>query len=508
MTDSLKQRKTLNWSKAQKQTIPPSTKSIDAMIHNESMTLRKAVSELLANALDQGAKWIDVSNSADAFEVTDDGNGCPRTTREMLRLGEHFSNSQRSTIGRFGVGFKDAVIWLGDRVEVNSLNLLGHQSAARADWQEMIRIGDWDAKFLEDSDRNEHGVTIRVTGLRQERFDRWDEVPEYISSLYSAAIDAGVIITVDGVKIKSIPHPILEDMAEFHGEYQGRLFEGICGILVDRKSARSGWDVRWGHLTIYNGYQKEGFHNYSPQGFYGRLLLKDNVSKWTLSRNKGEIAELAKLLNSPQIQEIIKPILDKLKNRGQTLQMKLNQKLAQKFCQNFLEVAKVRLTPDIEPTGGRTRTKPGRGGKVGVRGIDGTSPRRKSVQDENGSVREKLRKANEVEIQPHNNIESYGLGYVDITENGTLVKIFVEDVTPLGEYLWKTEGGRELLQHYAVGLLAIHFSLSKEQFEMPFLQEVTVSLSPEETQKVARVWSFCTQCCDFILAHKLTTKVA
>jgi Histidine kinase-, DNA gyrase B-, and HSP90-like ATPase len=499
----------MNWDHAEKLTIPPSTKAITAMIHNEGMTLRKAISELIANALDQAATQIDINLEPYRIGVNDNGNGCSRL-QDMLRLGESFGHG-RSSIGRYGVGFKDAVIFFGDRVEVHSLTREGKRSSARANWQEMIAGGDWEAKFINDSDRTESGVTIIISELRRERLADWDEVPEYISALFSAAIDVGVSICLDGIRIKAIPVPELEDEISFRGDFAGKKFDGFCGILRDRHNVRSGWEVRWGPLTICQGYQKDGFHNYSPQGFYGRLLLKDDREKWTLTRNKTVVTELGALLNSKEIQDIIRPILEKLKQRGQTLQMKLNQKIAQQFCQKFLQSVKVRPTNEQELQG---LGDSGLGGKMerktkknlGLKAGDKLRSKRKP--DETAKLRERLERANDIQILPHDSIAQYGIGYVDITENGTIVKIFIEEETAFGQWLWTTAEGSPYLQHYAVGLFAQHVALNKEGTQMEFFSTINVETAQLESQRIAKVWAFCTLASNFHLFEKVSSKAA
>jgi GNAT superfamily N-acetyltransferase len=502
--------KKLDWSKAEVQKISPTTKSILGMIANEHVNLQIAMAELVANSLDQLATNIEISYDEKRGEVSvkDDGNGCPITTREMLRLGESHSSTQRGKIGRYGVGFKDAVIHLGDKVEVHSLTRGGKQSSARADWQQMLKDGEWEAIFLDDSDQDEHGVTVIISDLRVDRLDEWEDVPDYIASLFSAAIDAGIFITVDEIRVESNEGPELDDLVEFRGEFEGKIFEGFCGILVDRRTAKSGWEIRWGHLTVDPSYQKEGFGNYSPQGFYGRLSLKDDINKWTLSRNKTRVQEVPALLKSEKIQAIIQPILEKLKQRGHTVQMKLNQKLAQVFCRKFLEAAKVKLTDETEETG-RVRTGTKKGGKRGsALGGDGNRRRRKREQDEEAKLLEKLNRAKDIQILPHSSIEQYGIGYVDITEGGTIIKVFVEECSEFGEWIWKTPEGAPILDHYAVALLAQHFALVKEDLQLSFLSEIKLETTPLDTQRIARIWSFCIEASEFHSTGKIGIKAA
>jgi hypothetical protein len=121
--------------------IPPSTSSIQAMIDAESMSLKKAVAELIANAIDQHAKNINLNlnRKTRQFIIGDDGNGPPKDLEAMMEIGTHIS-SKTDPIGRFGVGFKDAVIWLGDSVIVDALTKSGKKQSVSADWHNMMAI--------------------------------------------------------------------------------------------------------------------------------------------------------------------------------------------------------------------------------------------------------------------------------------------------------------------------------------------------------------------------------
>src|SRR5215510_9625852 len=102
--------------------IPPSTKAIQGMIDAGSMSLRVALAELIANALDQDATLIEIKldKKNRLFSISDNGNGCS-DLEMMIQIGSDPAERKKGSIGRFGVGFKDAVIWLGDQVSIDSM---------------------------------------------------------------------------------------------------------------------------------------------------------------------------------------------------------------------------------------------------------------------------------------------------------------------------------------------------------------------------------------------------
>jgi Histidine kinase-, DNA gyrase B-, and HSP90-like ATPase len=438
--------------------VPPSTGEIKAMIHATSMDLKTCVAELIANSIDQDPTEIALSldRKKPAFTISDNGNGCP-ALEKMIRIGTHVP-SKKDTIGRFGVGFKDAVIWLGDYVTIDSMTRKGKKQMAIADWQEMISLDSWNVGFRNDSAREMHGVTVEVTDLRGHRFRAWNQVSRYVAELFSAAIDAGITIAVDGKTVQSIPQPLLTDAVEFEGTFGGLGFKGVAGILVDKKSGVSGWEIRYSPQTICLGYAKAGFGTYSSQGFYGRFYMVDADKKWKLNRNKTASDDLEDVLNCEYMQSVIRPILEKIKARGESLAIQLNQLQVQTYLTNLLERAKVTITEEDEPCGQRGRTHrpgPGPSPNPGPNGLL-TNTRKKRVHDPLSKTKEKIKQAQTLHIFPHMEPQNRGLGYVEVVDQGKAIKIYIDASTAAGKSIWAT---RIILLHHAIMYLGIYFGL-------------------------------------------------
>lgn len=433
--------------------IPPSTGEIQAMI-DADMSLKKAVAELIANSLDQDATNIELKldKKKGIFIIKDNGNGCANLEK-MIQIGMHIK-TKNGSIGRYGVGFKDAVIWLGDFVVIDSQTRSGKKQSATADWQNMMAIHEWLVQFQHDSDRASHGVTITVTGLRGRRFKQWQEVANYIAELFSAAIDAGIEITVDGKALASIPQPLLEHAAEFHGTFGGLAFRGIAGVLVDRKAAPSGWELRYPPQTIQIGYMKEGFGTYSAQDFYGRFYMVDDQRKWKLTRNKTDSEDLYDVLNCEYLQSVIRPILDFIKEREESMTMRCNQLKAETCLTNLLQRAKVRISEEEEEECGGNGGGGVGGGRGGKRGTGKT--RKKRIYDPLSDTKEKIKQAQRVQIFRHKDIKNHGFSYISVVEHGTIIKIYIDDSTEAGKAVWLLPA---LVIHHAVMCLAVHFGL-------------------------------------------------
>jgi DNA gyrase/topoisomerase IV subunit B len=134
---------------------------IQGMIDAEDMSLKKAIAELVANAIDQDAKEIEVSFDADkrVLTISDDGNGPPEGLEKLVEIGRHVS-SKSNPIGRFGWGHKDAVCWLANVVNVYSQTRDGSKQSMFANWRSMMNSKKWDFTFSRDSNRNQSGLTV------------------------------------------------------------------------------------------------------------------------------------------------------------------------------------------------------------------------------------------------------------------------------------------------------------------------------------------------------------
>ena len=279
--------------------IPPCTDMIRAMIDAEGMSLKKSFAELIANSIDHNS-W-NIALAYDPLEgivtVVDDGNGPPQGLEKLAEIGRHIS-TKTDPIGRFGVGHKDAICWLANIADVHSMTRSGARQRMHVNWAHMLAIEDWDFIFAHESIRASHGLSIVLRELRPRRMKSWPELPRYIAELFSAAIDAGITITVDGIAVKSTPIPDLEHKIEFEGEFAGLKFKGFAGLLKDKSAAPSGWDIRYGPQSIATGYTREGFGTSSPQGFYGRFEMLNATRRWHLSRNKTNSEDLYDVLTA------------------------------------------------------------------------------------------------------------------------------------------------------------------------------------------------------------------
>lgn len=478
--------------------VPPHTNTVNGMIDNESMTLRKAIGELVVNSLDQDARNIHLTFDQNNKVVTfvDDGKGPPQGLEKLIEIGCHVA-SRRDPVGKFGVGHKEATCWLSNVSDVQSMTFAGAKESMKVNWELVLKAEDWIFSFSPDSIRTKPGLSIKLTELRARRFRQWEHVPRYVAELFSAAIEDGVVITVDGEPVKSLPVPELEHRVEFDGEMDGLRFRGFAGILKDKGSHASGWDIRYRAQSLASGYSKEGFGKLSSQGFYGRFEMLSGTREWQVSKNKTDSEDLYDVLNGSYMQEaVILPLMRRLKDRGETLKIILNKRLATTVLTKLFERVKATVDPleeedFTEPNNGGEQVGPNhrRGPRTG-KIVDGPPNPRPPVPstvtrrtrrnwNQTSKSRDLVRQAQSVSIDPHATPQIYGLYHLEERDNGRQIKILIDRSSALGKQIWDNW---HLVLHYAVMCLATHAGTQSEVWELLKLSKAGDPGDPAEVR--------------------------
>lgn len=464
--------------------VPPHTNTINGMIDNESMTLRKAVGELVANSLDQDARNIHLAFDQNNKIVTivDDGNGPPEGLEKLIEIGCHIP-SRRDPVGKFGVGHKEATCWIANLSDVQAMTATGAKESMKVNWELILKAEDWIFSFSPDSIRTKPGLSIKLTELRGRRLQRWDLVPRYVAELFGAAIEDGVVITVDGEPVKSLPVPELEHRIEFESEMDGLRFRGFAGILKDKGACASGWDIRYRAQSLASGYSKEGFGKLNSQGFYGRFEMLSGTRAWQVSKNKTDSEDLYDVLNGEYMQKtVIQPLMSRLKDRGETLKIILNKKLATNVLTSLFERIKATRDPLEEedfptpdPNGDQIgpayprgpRKEPNPNPAPGPRPRPQTpsvvSRRARNKWNEASKTRDLVRQAESISLDWHVAPHIYGTYHLKEQDRGRQLVILIDRSPGLGEKIWAEPG---LILHYAVMCLATHAGTQSSVWEM------------------------------------------
>ena len=141
--------------------------------------------------------------------------------------------------------------------------------------------------------------------------------------------------------------------------------------------------------------------------------------------------------------KVIKPLLKLLKDRTETLKIRMNMQLVSNSLTNMLRNAKVKIEEEQEEKITDTKTKRpyfeegGRG--PGPRPAPGPGPeprpprlvpseeitRKKRRYDPLSPVKDRIKQVQNVDIWPHQD-KTKGFFFLDVTEHGTQIKIYID----------------------------------------------------------------------------------
>jgi len=296
--------------------ITPTTSLIRAM-KNQNFTALRMIGELIDNSLDAGATRIEIIRTKDKEWIfRDDGTGI-KDIMSVLRQGVHSSGAD--SIGMFGVGLKDAVIWGGDTLDIST------SSASKifrlyVDWLDIERSGRWLVSEPEAYDFTkenlsqlkimaDQGTTI-IIGKARKTSKSIDAIAESIGYHYSGAIKRGVQISIKAGKKKpkiivAWKGPEIEKIIEGREAVKGKSFTYRAGILKDGETIkRQGYIIHFMDRVICETIRGTG--NYNLSRFFCEVRL-DPSWRWSLGKNKDHLSDDTELCQ--ELFRICEPLL-------------------------------------------------------------------------------------------------------------------------------------------------------------------------------------------------------
>lgn len=255
--------------------IRPKTSMIRS-VANTSMSWKVALTELIDNSLDAGARTVDVSivstgKAKRMLRVADDGCGSA-VLEPFFQLGAH---EEHSSVGRgsgtYGVGGTEAALWVGGTNSIFAVDTT-HKCTKRLsslNWMSMFKDDEWimdDPSVRAMPVGTPSGTTITINPIERQipSGEAWDRLVSELSIIYSPAIRNR------GVQIKIRRHSqsaptVLQPFAlpEFEGEMVNAQIE-----------------VGGKRLSIRAGIVKDGVDNPLPGLTYGHRYraLSDHIS--------------------------------------------------------------------------------------------------------------------------------------------------------------------------------------------------------------------------------------
>ena len=257
----------------------------------QNLSWAQAIAELIDNSFDAGATRVDIRlhSNPRAIEIADDGEGVADIER-MLRLGDHVDQGGgRVKLGMYGVGLKDAWLWVGKRIEIETVHR-GRRGVLDLSTDQIS--DEWKAHDPTYSDAGKADPGTRLTlFLSKDRRLPNPEAWDRIATVFSPALSEGKQITIrksgDARRkpLKSVDLPEFVDGVDDEFDVDGRHVSMHIGIVADVASKASGqfWLV-YGHRVI--AMTALGAGGYSTCGMAGRITLGQG---WKLTRNKDDL---------------------------------------------------------------------------------------------------------------------------------------------------------------------------------------------------------------------------
>ena len=331
--------------------------------NNQAMSWHIVLTELIDNAIDAQATTIVAGWKGNKFSLHDDGTGVsPQGFEALYTLGGHVKEPTRYSIGRYGIGFKEAAGWLWGRTSVTSF----HKKDCRKlviDWEYEVNRGKAHDKvapvvFLKKNAGMFH------TKIECDRTKRKMPTPEYLSRIirqlehtYRPALEAGLSIELIRGEDEAITLKPAVDPLPTADVQQVNTTLTLAGRTCQLHAYLAADDVMF--PGIHFALQGRAMGRCLPvesNRLYGWVHLGP---EWEIGKNKTEITDPLKAELVQAIEEICAPLLAAARKQHlaaviQDLVLDLNPYLDGLSAQCLTPKKKPRDMPgNIQPGNGR-----------------------------------------------------------------------------------------------------------------------------------------------------------
>jgi hypothetical protein len=262
---------------------------------SSSLGWKKCLGELIDNSFDAKATSVKVAFAGNRVVIEDDGIGCTEVDA-FFRQGKHKS---RHGIGVYGVGLKDAALWLwggkgAGTTEVRSCTTKAGIHCV-VDWKRIVDSGQWTA-YVDTINGGMPGTRLTFGNVSR-KLPPLDTLKEQLGYLFFPAIEAGRSITIKKSNGRPAPipafvFPTLDHVVECESEVAGKPFRVRAGVVQEgQHNPYPGFTIAYKHRVITT--TSEGCGAHGTARFVGIVKLGD---EWRLSRNKDELLDDSALL--------------------------------------------------------------------------------------------------------------------------------------------------------------------------------------------------------------------
>jgi hypothetical protein len=290
---------------------------------SQRLSWANVLGELVDNSFDAAASQVKIKDGGKDRTITvqDDGRGAENIT-SLVVLGEHVEHKAgRQALGMYGVGAKDAWLWCGGRVDIDSVHA-GIRSTLSVDYRDLI-ANNWKGlapRKAESSDPSGMKITLH----RREGRNRPDkDAFQRLAFLFTPALSSGRQITVNvgGVVTPLVPArlPVLQDVVNSEFDVAGKSVRICIGIVPEGQHMANGpfW-VQYGHRIINETAlgAASGGKSYSASRLGGTIVLGKG---WRLTKNKDDLGDYQEQLGDA-IFSRIEPLLVKSQTLSESIE--------------------------------------------------------------------------------------------------------------------------------------------------------------------------------------------
>jgi hypothetical protein len=296
-----------------------------SIFNNQAMNWRVALTELIDNALDAGAQRVVIGWKGRRLTVIDDGAGIsPEGFDAIYTLGAGARPVQKKTIGRYGVGFKEAAGWLWGTTRITSR----HEGVVRR------LLIDWDAEAQRGLEQDEGAPTITLTRkptsdpsfteISSRDIDREPPNREQLLALiahlqhvYRPALASGFRIIFlrgkDQMEVSETPWP-----ARAAGTPEVDASVTVAGRTVHVRAYVTAHDQRFPgiHFALIGRHMDTLTTRYQSRRIYGCVTLG---AEWEVSKNKTQVSDRFRDRLMDAIEALCRPVLEAAEHEEQTL---------------------------------------------------------------------------------------------------------------------------------------------------------------------------------------------
>jgi len=354
--------------------ISPSTHLIQSLA-TQSLTYSKALCEMIDNSLDAGATTVTIEfgkprkDGAQHILVSDNGEGC-KSLVPLVRFGSHEPHDKkRNILGRYGIGAKDAMLWLGGVDSCASVKSVHGGVVRRLNlrWADLCKSSSWTVKASDilrpdkpsaPGDIGTH-VMVKPVIRRVPEGKEWDKLLELLGYIYTPAINDGKQIVLVNGRRGQLPTPLTQwHRPELEPGYvnetidvNGKRAQVCVGIVADGvPNERPG-------ITYFHGFRviqaasSRGCAPYGVRRISGSVRLS---REWTLNKNKDGVAKDENALYGA-VFDACKSVLERAECRTQQLESAALLNRAESFVNNVLAPPNTKAKRDKGSTHGTKR---------------------------------------------------------------------------------------------------------------------------------------------------------